>query len=60
MASDTRESSKTIEGTVTENSDGPMVESMKVAGKQENNMELEPLLVKKERKREVNGKMERE
>lgn len=60
MASDMRESSRTIEGTVTENSDGPMVESMKVVGKQENNMELEPLLVKKEKKREVNGKMERE
>ena len=54
-----RENSKTIEGTVMENSDGLMEEFMKVGGKPENNMEKEYLLAKIMKKRKENGKMER-
>jgi len=59
MENDMRENSKTIEGTVMENSDGLMEEFMKVGGKPENNMEKEYLLAKIMKKRKENGKMER-
>jgi hypothetical protein len=59
MGSDTMVTSRTIEGTATENSSGLMVECTKEGGSQENNMEKEFLLTKNQKRSEGSGGMER-
>lgn len=59
MASDMKASSRTIEDMAKANSSGQMAGFMKVAGKQESNMETVFLSAKRVRKSMVSGKTER-